>query len=186
MNDSDNTSTSKRMGFRVRALPSDNELFEQAHRLFEYHQDGTLTFRIDPRFPQCLTSKMVGKNVGGDDGHGYLMCLLMGHKFKVHQIVWLMHYGETPKNPIDHTNRRRKDNRIENLRVASDLQNMQNLTISTAATAGTSKSPISGRYLARVTYKGKKIYLGYFDTAEEANAAYAAEKKRLAGEFSPV
>lgn len=176
---------SVRMNYRLKPLPDDETLLMQANRLFEY-VDGTLRFRIDPRSPSCLTSKVVGKTVGGDDGHGYLMCMLMGMKFKVHQIVWLLHHREFPKHPIDHINRDRRDNRIENLRSARDLDNMQNLNASTSPSAGTWFCKTSGRYCARLTHNHRKIYLGYFDTVEAANAAYRAKKQEISGQFSPV
>lgn len=177
---------SRRMANRRAPLPPDAELFAAASTLFEYRADGFLVFKVDPRRKNCLTSKVIGKRVGGDDGHGYLSCLLLGQKFKVHQIVWLLHHGVFPKSPIDHANRNRKDNRIENLRLASDLENQQNLISATKPSAGTWMSPRSGRYAARLTYNGVKSYLGYFDTREEANAAYRAEKRRLSARFSPV
>lgn len=176
----------KRMLARKDPLPSNEVLLTEASRIYVYQPDGTLVFKIDPRRPDCVTSKVIGKTVGGDDGHGYLMCMLLRQKFKVHQIVWLLKTGEFPSKPIDHINRNRRDNRIENLRLAEDIENMQNLIASTKPTAGTWKSPMSGRYCARLTHKGKKIYLGYFDTQEEANAAFVAEKKRVSAEFSPV
>ena len=141
---------SKRMLARKRPLPSDEVLLTEALRIYEYRADGSLVFRVDPRHPHCKTSKFIGKSVGGDDGHGYLMCLLLGHKLKVHQVVWLMHHGVMPSKPIDHINRVRRDNKIENLRLADDLENMQNLIASTSPTAGTWRSPISGRYCARL------------------------------------
>lgn len=175
----------KRMSNRLRNLPPNDILLAAARDLFEYHADGRLTFRRDPRHRLCTASKIIGRTVGGDDGHGYRMCLLLGHRFKVHQVVWLLHTGEFPTSPIDHVNRDRRDNRIENLRLVSDVENQQNLVASTVASAGTWRSPRSGRFCARLTYRGKKIYLGYFDTVEEANLAYRNAKRKIAGEFAP-
>lgn len=178
--------TPKRMLNRAKPLPDPRVLLEAAYEFFQYHPDGFLTYRKDPRHPSCATSKVVGKRVGGDDGHGYLMCMLLGHKFKVHQVVWLLHHGALATLPIDHADRDRRNNRIGNLRMASDLENVQNIKASTTPTAGVWRSPKSGRYMARVTYRGNKRYLGYYDTSEEANAAYRAAKASIAGTFSPV
>lgn len=177
---------SKRMTYRAKPLPENEVLYAAALEYFEYRNDGNIYYKRDPRHKDCKISKFIGKKAGGDDGHGYLACLLLGIKFKVHQVVWILHNKEFPAKPIDHINRNRRDNRIENLRLAEDLENMQNLVSSTMPYAGVSKSPRSSRFMARLTYRGKKHYLGYHDTPEQANAAYTAAKKRLAADFSPV
>jgi len=43
---------------------------------------------------------------------------------------------------------------------------------------GVSISP-NNRYVAQIQYKGKKIFLGYFDTVEEASTAYEAKREEL-------
>jgi hypothetical protein len=174
------------MTYRKVPLPANAELFAWADKHFQYLADGQLFFKVDPRAPQCLTSKVIGKPVGGDDGHGYLMCMLMGHKAKVHQVVWLLHFQSFPTMPLDHVNRDKRDNRVENLRLASDLENMQNLTASTRPNAGITKPPRASGYTARITQGGQKRYLGTFPTPEDAQAAYRKAKRELSGRFSPV
>lgn len=176
----------ERMKNRKKPLPSMQALLSAAHEFFICHEDGTLEYQKDPRHPECTTSKVIGKQVGGDDGHGYLMCMLMGHKFKVHQIVWMMHYGSLPSFPIDHIDRDRRNNRIGNLREASDLENLQNTSSSLNEHAGASKVSRRTGYAARVQVRGKKHFLGYFPTKDLAHAAYLEGKRRLCGDFSPV
>lgn len=38
-------------------------------------------------------------------------------------------------------------------------------------------------YLAKIVFEGKSIFLGCFETAEQASAAYEAKAKELFGEF---
>lgn len=58
-----------------------------------------------------------GKAVGSPKGKGYLRVHVEGRSYAVHRLIWLMHTGAWPKDQLDHINRVRTDNRIENLRV---------------------------------------------------------------------
>jgi hypothetical protein len=49
-------------------------------------------------------------------GKGYRKTCFKGRMYYVHRIVWYLHYGSWPKHTIDHINRDKLDNRIENLR----------------------------------------------------------------------
>ncbi len=69
------------------------------------------------------------KNSNGSyDKDGYLILKIKGKQFKAHRIVWLLVNGEFPKSEIDHINRNRTDNRIENLRESNRKQQIENST----------------------------------------------------------
>ncbi len=59
---------------------------------------------------------------GHIDKDGYLIIKVKSKAFKAHHIVWLLVYGDFPKQEIDHINRNKLDNRIENLRLSSRKQ----------------------------------------------------------------
>ena len=81
---------------------------------FKYHPDGSLT-RTDR------------KNSNGTlDKDGYLIIKVKKRQFKAHRIVWLLNYGEFPKSELDHINRNRIDNRIENLRESNRQEQVEN------------------------------------------------------------
>lgn len=171
-----------RMKNRKRALPDSSELLKEARRIYAYDSEiGGLVW-IAHSNPAHPGRAKIGSRVGGDDGHGYLMCKLLGSSFKVHQVVWLMHKGQFPGSPIDHRDRNRRNNRIENLRLASDQQNMVNTKKSLRPYCGVSKAPTG--FNARIQVGGKKIYLGFFTSADEAASAYRAACKQIHGEFS--
>ena len=65
-------------------------------------------------------------SVGSYDKDGYLIVKVKGKQFKAHRIVWLLNYGELPNGEIDHINRNKTDNRIENLRIATRKIQNQN------------------------------------------------------------
>ena len=66
---------------------------------------------------------------GGDgsyDKDGYLILKIKGRQFKAHRVAWLLVKREFPKSEIDHINRNRTDNRIENLRESNRKQQIEN------------------------------------------------------------
>lgn len=65
-------------------------------------------------------------STGSYDKDGYLIIKVKGKQFKYHRIVWLLNYGDFPNGEIDHINRNKNDNRIENLRLATRKIQNQN------------------------------------------------------------
>lgn len=103
-----------------------------------------------------------------------------------HHVCWYLAYGVWPDHPVDHKNRNARDNRLTNLRKASDTLNAYNKP-SVAPHKGVTKRCGSATYRARITVDGKRIDLGKgFRTAEEAFEAYKAASKKYHGEFACV
>lgn len=178
--------TPDRMRNRLKPLPPVETLLAEAKRIYRYDEaTGNLVW-IRPANPGHPGQAKIGGRVGGSDGHGYLMCMLLGHKFKVHQIVWLLNKGELARFPIDHKNRDRLDTRIENLRLAVDIQNSQNTNKMLGALTGSRSHRGRTGYSAIIQINGKKIYLGYYKSREEAHEAYVLGSRKYRGEFSPV
>lgn len=112
---------------------------------------------------------------------GYREVGLYGHLYLEHRIVWLIFNRSFPSNQIDHINRIKTDNRIENLRVCNTSENHQNMhapRTNTSGVVGVVWSKHSSKWQAQIGLKGKTIYLGLFDTiAEAAKARHEAELK---------
>lgn len=100
--------------------------------------------------------------------------------FLLHRLVFEAFIGEIPKGfNIDHINRDNSDNRVENLRLATQSQNVANTLKAKNKTSqykGVSRTE-NGRWLAGIKVNGKSISLGTYDT--EIEAAYAYDKKAL-------
>ena len=101
-----------------------------------------------------------------------------GKKYCTHRIVWLIYYGEWPKNQIDHINQDPTDNRIENLRDVTHVENNRNRTLQNNSTTGYigvsyCTSRLTTKYRADISINNVNKYLGFYDTAEEAAAVRA-------------
>jgi len=95
--------------------------------------------------------------------------LLSTHKFG-----WYSTYMVIPEM-IDHINRDRTDNRIENLRITNHLENNWN----TKDYKGVYFSKLKQKWRARIRFKGKDIELGFYKTESEAAEAYKNKKEEL-------
>jgi hypothetical protein len=103
---------------------------------------------------------------------------------EMHRYVWEISGRQLPPEPLtlDHVNRDPSDNRLENIRVATER--LQNLNRTQDKASGMPRGVVDvrrGRKRFRAMRPqdcGARRLLGYFLTAEEASAAYEAELAR--------
>lgn len=129
----------------------------------------------------------VGDPVGTLHKSGYLMLKVKGERSAAHRVAWLMHYGEHPKMMIDHINNNSADNRISNLRLATNQQNgwnRKNNKNNFCGLKGSHLHKASGMFRARIMVNGIEHYLGEFKTAIEAHEAYCYAAKKFHGDFA--
>lgn len=122
-----------------------------------------------------------GKKANKINNQGYIRVSINGNRYLAHRIAYLICHGEIPEGmQIDHINRIRTDNRAENLRLVTHLENRRNRVIqsnNTSGINGVSVDKRSGRLEVHIKLRGKKIYLGTYETEAEAKAArYAANR----------
>lgn len=154
--------------------------YEQAHEFFFYcRETGTLNWKN----PTAQRKNPAGRAAS----RGYRIVYVGGLRVRVHRIIWTMHRGCPPKGMIDHIDRDTANNRIENLRECTRVQNSYNRKVnknSTLKVLGVRKD--GAKYYARIWGGGKSHYLGYFDTLEEAVAARNVAAQKLHGDFAAV
>ena len=87
---------------------------------------------------------------------------------------------------VDHISGDGLDNRRCNIRIATSRQNKHNQGIRRSNKSGYKGVHLNrnGRWRARMRIPGGHLHLGYFDTAELANAAYCAAARKYQGEFA--
>jgi hypothetical protein len=159
---------------------------ERLKELFDY-QDGQLIRKINRGRGEKGARWKAGTSLGHPTKSGYQLASVDYGMYKLHRLIWLWHYGEFPENQLDHIDGNPSNNRIENLRNATDAQNMQNQRKARAnnklGIQGVYK--VKNRFRAVLTTHGKGKHLGYFSTAEEAHEAYVLAKRKL-HEFSTI
>lgn len=119
----------------------------------------------------------------------YRFGTIFGHPFRAHRVAWAIYYGKWPDEFIDHKNGDTEDNRLENLREASNAENMQNAgrpSHNTSGYKGVSFYKPYQKWKASIRAFGKQVHLGYFDAPESAHAAYCEAAKQYHGEFARV
>lgn len=86
---------------------------------------------------------------------------------------------------VDHINRDGRNNTRDNLRLATQSQNLANRhTRSPYGYKGVSWEKRRHKWLAQIGFNYKSIFIGYFDTPEEAHEAYCRKADELFGEFA--
>jgi hypothetical protein len=110
------------------------------------------------------------------DANGYLKIGINYKSTYVHRIVAYCFLGlnENDNFEIDHINHKENDNRVDNLRIVTVSQNQQNL-----------RKDVKGSYFDKrkkkwhvtIRHNTKSIFLGLFNTEEEAHQAYITAKQ---------
>jgi hypothetical protein len=114
------------------------------------------------------------------DPDGYKKASVLGCMYPAHRVIWLMIHGRFPLDMIDHINGNPGDNRLENLREVDRWENAKNQKLAKNNASGVigveywHSAKRSKQWVARISVQGKRIFLGYFGTFEEAVAARKA------------
>lgn len=143
-------------------------------------------FYYDPSSPSCLRNKVSRRAARQDmvqgtlGNRGYWQVRLLGERFVQHRIVWELHFGPIPEGSvIDHIDRDKSNNRIENLRCTSQSSNMTNQPQrNSSGHKGVYQNQASGKYQVRSLKDSK-----YLKTVESIEAQLELQDKDLQGRF---
>ncbi len=106
-----------------------------------------------------------------------------GLNIRQHRLILRPDVGDI----IDHKNQNRLDNRKDNLRIANKQTNGINRPCNVnnkLGVKGVSLQTNGDKYTARIMVNGKTIYLGSFDTIEEAKMARMNMENKIFGDFA--
>ena len=128
----------------------------------------------------------------GHNTDGYLnvrINIIKPTKIGLHRVAWFLYHGVWPNDKIDHVNNVRNDNRIINLREATDVQNQGNRKIQVGGTSqykGVSRFKQTCKWRADIKINHKQTYLGLYDNEEEAALAYNKAALEYFGEYAKI
>lgn len=135
---------------------------------------------------RALIGRLAGYARLGRHGKYYWVIKLNGIQYLRSQIVFAMKTGSWPASLIDHKNGDSLDDRGENLRPATVLQNAWNHKTRAKA----SPLPIgvrltrSGRFQARLQCNKVATVVGVFDCPAAASHAYQQARKEAFGDYA--
>jgi hypothetical protein len=135
----------------------------------------------------CATwnSKYAGREINCTNDKGYITLTIFGRQYVLHRVIYAIVRGHWPTDEIDHKDGNPLNNRWLNLRDASHAQNMRNKKMPSNNTTGL-KGVIKrdAKFTARISHDGRNIWLGTYDSAQEAHAAYDKAARLFFGEFA--
>lgn len=160
---------------------------EYVKELFDYHEDGYLVWKVS----KCINGKSkVGDKAGWvfQSHSGPRHCVrIYGRTFYTARIIFFWWNGYFPEI-VDHKDRDNLNNRIENLRAATGLQNARNYTKpingKTSIYKGVCFNKSENKWRAQINVNKKRTLIGRFITETEAAAAYNKSALEHYGEFS--
>lgn len=148
---------------------------------------GVFRWRARADRPSRWNTRYAG-TVAGSFVKGYLQIQIpKPHNYYCHVLAWLYVHEEWRPGEIDHKDGNRANNRIENLRIATESQNACNKAVQSnnkSGFAGVHFDKQRGKWRACVSIKGDRHDCGFFDTREQAAAARAREARLVHGEFA--
>lgn len=116
-------------------------------------------------------------------------CLPRQISIKMHRFIYELEYGVNLEKHehIDHINQNKIDNRIENLRLSCLGSSINQINVglradNTSGYKGVVWRERNKKWEAKISYKGKRIWIGSFENKEIAGIKYNEKALELFGE----
>lgn len=122
-----------------------------------------------------------GKRIGSIYSNGYEYVKIHYKRYRTHRLVWFFETGQWPAL-LDHIDRNKLNNKFENLREATTIQNSGNQKIHSVNSSGYRGVQWLPKYQMWQARLGK-TYLGMFPTAHEAHVCFETTAKEWFGEY---
>lgn len=151
---------------------------ERLREVLYYDQEtGVFTWKVN-----IGQRARVGAVAGSLNSGGYLVIGVGGRQYKAHRLAWLYVHGVWPEAEIDHMDRNQTNNALSNLRPATHKQNCENRGMrndNSSGYTGVYWHEKTQKWQAGIGHRGEFLYLGLFNTPEEASAAYESARNNM-------
>ena len=140
---------------------------EQLKKYIHYDPDTGIFTRIK----SDSNAHKHGKHLKPNTARGYIEVSVCGYRQFAHRFAFLYMTGEMPVKGVDHINGDCTDNRWENLRQATQKENMRNRRVSknnSSGVLGVAKCSTTNKWKAYITINDKQIHLGRHDNISDA------------------
>ena len=171
---------------------NEKELLAECLRRFTYDKESGKLY--------VKTCYARGVKIGEEPGtldRGHRIIGINYKAYQAHRLIWLMTYGQMPPRKVVHINGYLEDNRISNLRLASDGKRRNRRkkvrTVPQKPTPIKEKSAVkeyigvlrrNGKWIAHINLHGQERQIGVFSTALEAAKAYDRKAIELYGVYA--
>jgi hypothetical protein len=156
---------------------------ERLRELLHYNEvTGEFRRRVTVRY-----NARAGDLAGSTDKRGYRQINVDGTVYRGHRLAILYTTGAWPDHDVDHRDGVRSNNAFRNLRPATMSQNIANSRRplhNTSGFKGVGWDKKARKWRATIEVRGRRIYLGLFETLEAAAASYHAAAIQHFGEFA--
>ena len=155
---------------------------QRALELFDY-RDGGLFWKVKP-----AKQIAIGAEAGCKNSHGYHVVRVDGILYGAHRVIFLMHNGYLP-DYIDHIDGNRLNNRIDNLRQATNVENCYNRDKQSNNKSGFKgvhwKKQIN-HWVVEIQVNKVKKYLGIYKDLELAALVASEARDLYHGKFAKI
>ena len=153
---------------------------EYLQTIFEY-KDGELFWKF------ALSYRIkLGDKAGSLSSTGYKVTFINKKSYKNHRLIFLYHYGYLPKI-LDHIDGNPLNNKIENLREATHIQNCQNRSKQKNNSSGYKNIAWikkEKKWKVKINSNNKSYYLGMFSDLELAILVATMAREKYHKEFA--
>ena len=157
---------------------------ERVRELFDYRDDGHLVWKV--KKARANAGDVAGCEARCSGGTVYRRMSIDGVPYGVHQAVFMWHHGYIPRY-IDHADGNGLNNRIDNLREATQSQNAFNSRMRSDNTSGERNvywHERARRWFVRLSINRRTHSFGTYKTIEEARAVARRVREEHYGAFA--